>query len=272
MDEQDWLQADCGACAGLCCVVPTFSRSADFADDKPAGTRCQNLSSEQRCTIHTRLRASGYAGCVVFDCFGAGQRLTAGLQPGGAPPLPAQLFGLRLQHQTLWLLREALGMALSAALRRQVQRVFDDVRGAEDAQDTRVVDAAAGVLRRVSSEVRAGFPGPRAEHSGGHFFGADLRKLDLRASSLRGAVLVGARLDGQDLTGADLTGADLRGASLHGADLSRALFVHPSQLEAAAGDAHTRLAPQCPAPAHWTALNNDNYSSPATTTTPRGEK
>ncbi|HEY3438708.1 MAG TPA: pentapeptide repeat-containing protein, partial [Actinotalea sp.] len=34
------LVADCSRCAGLCCVVPAFVRSADFAITKPAQTPC----------------------------------------------------------------------------------------------------------------------------------------------------------------------------------------------------------------------------------------
>ncbi|RQX15913.1 oxetanocin A resistance protein, partial [Micromonospora arida] len=37
------LRADCGRCFGLCCVVPAFAASADFAIDKPAGSPCPNL-------------------------------------------------------------------------------------------------------------------------------------------------------------------------------------------------------------------------------------
>jgi hypothetical protein len=33
------LTADCSRCVGLCCVVPAFAASADFAIDQPAGTR-----------------------------------------------------------------------------------------------------------------------------------------------------------------------------------------------------------------------------------------
>ena len=70
------LRSDCGACRALCCVVPSFQRSADFAVSKPAGEPCRWLA-DHRCTIHGSLGAKGYAGCVVFECFGAGQRLSA---------------------------------------------------------------------------------------------------------------------------------------------------------------------------------------------------
>ncbi len=41
-DGRHDLRADCGRCAGLCCVAPAFTASADFAIDKPAGQPCPN--------------------------------------------------------------------------------------------------------------------------------------------------------------------------------------------------------------------------------------
>lgn len=70
------LRADCGQCFGLCCVALPFARSADFAIDKGAGEPCPNLESDFRCGIHTRLRRTGFTGCTVYDCFGAGQRVS----------------------------------------------------------------------------------------------------------------------------------------------------------------------------------------------------
>ena len=36
-DDRALLHADCARCAALCCVLPPFAASADFAIDKPAG-------------------------------------------------------------------------------------------------------------------------------------------------------------------------------------------------------------------------------------------
>src|SRR5437588_5395696 len=69
------LRADCTRCFALCCVVPAFAKSADFAISKPAGTPCRNLLADFRCGIHDKLRPSGFPGCTVYDCFGAGQQL-----------------------------------------------------------------------------------------------------------------------------------------------------------------------------------------------------
>ena len=69
------LRADCARCAGLCCVAPAFAASADFGLDKPAGQPCPHLQPDSRCRIHDRLRRQGFAGCTVYDCFGAGQQV-----------------------------------------------------------------------------------------------------------------------------------------------------------------------------------------------------
>ena len=75
-DPRSALRADCAACLGLCCVVPAFAASADFALDKPAGQPCPNLRADSRCGIHAELRPRGFAGCAAYDCFGAGQRVS----------------------------------------------------------------------------------------------------------------------------------------------------------------------------------------------------
>ena len=71
--------------------------------------------------------------------------------------------------------------------------------------------------------------------------GADLRDRELRDAGLRGALLIGADLRGVDLGAADLLGADLRDTDVRGADLTDVLFLTQPQVDAARGDAATRL-------------------------------
>ena len=97
------LRADCERCAGLCCVAPAFSASADFAIDKAAGQPCPNLEAGFRCSIHDRLRPAGFGGCAAFDCLGAGQKVVQGtfrgrdwrLQPDLAGPMFAAFAVMR---------------------------------------------------------------------------------------------------------------------------------------------------------------------------------
>ena len=259
------LRADCSRCVGLCCVAPAFARSADFALDKPAGTPCTHLRPDFRCGIHDDLRAEGFPGCTVFDCLGAGQRVTRAFAgrdwraPEVAGPMFAAFAVARQAHELLWYLDEASVRAPDPAL--------DEARAALLADDLTEADVAAtrervsALLRRASGRVRAGDPAPtdhtpgpsrlRRDRSRADLVGVKWRGEDLRGASLRGALLLGADLRGADLRLADLLGADLRAADLRGADLSTSLFVTPMQVAAARGDAATRLPPRVPRPAHW---------------------
>ena len=261
------LRADCSRCAALCCVAPAFARSADFALDKPAGRPCPNLAPDFRCSVHDRLRPLGFPGCTVFDCFGAGQRVTQVMFAGAdwrtqenRGRLMFDAFTvMRALHELLWYLGQALGMAgvddVRADLAAARQRV-EQLSGAPPrelvAVDVDTVRADVNpALSQASEVVRAAVPGPHLDRRGADLIGADLRSLDLRGANLRGAVLIGADLGGVDLDRADVTGADLRGARVHGADLGTTLFLTHPQLEAAHGDRATVIPPGRPRPSHW---------------------
>jgi len=263
------LRADCGNCFGLCCVALAFARSADFAADKKAGEPCRNLAADHRCGIHADLRTSGYAGCTVYDCFGAGQQVSqvtfGGRDWRGAPDGGRAMFAalplMRQLHELLWYLAEARTLRPAAALHREVDRAQDRIEALtrRDPAGLLTIDpaaeraAVAGLLRQVSEAVRSQVPGRRKDRSGADLVGARLKGAALRGAGLRGALLIGADLRDADLRLADLLGADLRDTDLRGADLTGALFLTRSQLNAARGDARTVLPSALPRPAHWPA-------------------
>jgi hypothetical protein len=118
---------------------PGLAASADFAIDKPAGAPCPNLRDDDRCGIHERLRDSGFPGCAVFDCLGAGQHDTQGTFGGRSrresPELAGAMFAvlpvMRQLRETLWYLAEAASLAVGG--------VLDEVRTAQ-AQTSRLSD------------------------------------------------------------------------------------------------------------------------------------
>lgn len=257
----DRLQADCARCVGLCCVAPAFTRSTDFAIDKPAGTPCRHLAVDFRCGIHDRLRSKGFPGCTVFDCFGAGQQVaqvTFGGQdwrstPDLAPRMFAAFDVMRQLHELLWYLAEARDRC--AALRAELTAAFRETERLTelDADGLRSLDVAGHrrsvneVLVRASESLRTGLGGRNLR-------GVDLagrRVTRLRGANLRGALLIGADLRDADLTLADVTGADLRGADLGGARLGDALFLTQAQVDAARGDERTVLPAGRSRPRHW---------------------
>lgn len=248
------LRADCTRCFGLCCVVPAFAKSADFAIAKPARTPCPNLRTDFRCGIHDRLRTSGFAGCTVYDCFGAGQRLSQSTTADD-PALFAAYPVMRDLHELLYYVTEADSWPTSVAVQadlRSASARLDELAGLDAASLAAVdVDALRGefnpLLLAASRLARASAAGPDLR-------GADLagrRLSDLRGASLRGALLLGADLRNADLRLADLIGADLRGADLSGADITGALFVTRSQLDSARGSSATRVPAHLRRPSHW---------------------
>ncbi len=264
-DPRAGLRADCGRCFGLCCVAPAFARSADFAIDKPAGHACPNLWTDFRCGIHTSLRERGFPGCTVFDCLGAGQKISQ-LTFGGrdwrtSPELARSMYDvfpvMRQLHELLWYLTEAVGLPAAEPVRDRLAATLAETErltlgSPEELMAVDVPGHREGVnvlLLRTSELVRSG--SRSLDRRGADLIGAKLRGADLRGANLRGAYLIGADLRGADLRTADLIGADLRGADLGGADLTGSIFLAQAQLDAARGDLDTRPPAALTRPGHW---------------------
>jgi hypothetical protein len=274
-DRED-LGADCGSCVGLCCVALAFARSADFSVDKAAGDPCEHLDGDSGCGIHGRLRETGFKGCTVFDCFGAGQKVTQQLYPGRSwrtePELGAEMFtvfaAVRRLHELLWYLDQALDLPGDGVPRAELVEHFERVRAVSVAGPEEILaadidgayDAARPLLLDASAAARAAAdvtrPASRAGHRlgpGSDLLGADLAGQDLRGLDLRGSLLIGADLSGCDLTLTDVLGVDLRDADLSGARLDRAIYLTQMQVSSARGDERTVLPEGFARPGHWSS-------------------
>ncbi|MET8827188.1 pentapeptide repeat-containing protein [Streptomyces sp. NPDC004610] len=262
------LRGDCANCFGLCCAALPFTRSHDFAVDKPAGTPCRHLAEDHRCGIHTRLRESGFRGCTVYDCFGAGQQVSQVVFGGldwrtGPPERARRMFEVfpvvRQLHELLRYLTEALTLPAARPVHPEVRRALERTERLTDGSpgELAALDVAAhrqevgALLLRVSELVRAGTGGP--DRRGADLVGARLTGAGWRGAHLRGALLIAADLTGADLRGADFIGADLRDTDLADADLTDAFFLTQPQVNAARGNERTRLPGSVTRPAHWTA-------------------
>ncbi|MFJ3230848.1 pentapeptide repeat-containing protein [Streptomyces sp. NPDC086787] len=266
--DRSALRGDCARCFGLCCVALPFTASADFAVDKPAGKPCRNLADDHRCGIHAELRPRGFTGCTVYDCFGAGQQVSQVTFGGqdwrtGSREDARQMFDVfpvvRQLHELLWYLTEALGLPAARPVHADLRAALDRTErlARQTPAELAGLDVAAHrretnvLLLRAGELARAGIPGKKKDRRGADLMGARLRGANLRGACLRGAYLIAADLTGADLRGADLTGADLRAADLTDADLTDAIFLTQPQLNAARGNAGTRLPDTVTRPAHW---------------------
>ncbi|MEU6507017.1 pentapeptide repeat-containing protein [Streptomyces sp. NPDC046942] len=263
------LRGDCAQCFGLCCVALPFATSADFALNKPAGTPCPNLQGDHRCGIHAELRTKGFTGCTVYDCFGAGQKVSQVTFAGqdwrtGSKEHTRRMFDtfpvVRQLHELLWYLTEALGLPAARPVHADLREALEETERLtrQTPEELAALDVAAHrqrvnvLLLRTSELARAGGKkGKRKDRRGADLIGARLRGADLRGASLRGAYLIAADLTGADLRDTDMIGADLRDADLTDADLTGAFFLTQPQVNAARGSAGTRLPGSVSRPVHW---------------------
>lgn len=273
------LRDECENCFGLCCVALPFAASSDFAIDKNAGQPCRNLQADFRCGVHTTLRKRGFRGCTVYECFGAGQKVAQVTFDGQdwrqVPESAQQMFEvfpiMRQLHELLWYLTEALTLQPARSIHDELKVALDETERLTHLRPDALLqlDVAAhradinALLLRTSELVRAeakrqqsGSRGRQKTYGrGADLIGAKLRGADLRGANLRGAYLIAADLRDADLRMADLIGADFRDADLRGADLTGSIFLTQSQLNAAKGDAATKLPPTFTRPTHWSGSN-----------------
>lgn len=270
------LQADCKNCFGLCCVALYFSASEGFPTDKEAGKPCINLQPDFKCSVHTNLAERGLKGCIAFDCFGAGQKVSQvsfdRRDWRKAPESAKTMFEIFLivsqLQELIWYLTEALTFEASCPIYNDLRAMIEETEllthlNSEELIKLNVEAHRAKVdalLQKTSELVRTEVSGSKRKTSlkrkkmlgrGMDLIGADLRKMDMRGENLRGAYLIAADLRDVDLSGADLIGADLRDADLRGADLSKSIFLTQAQINAAKGNGDTKIPSSLSRPKHW---------------------
>ena len=273
LGRREDLGADCANCFGLCCVALAFAKSADFPFDKPAGEPCVNLDDQDGCRIHPHLRDRGFKGCTVFDCFGAGQKVSRRTFDGRSwrddPVTRAAMFStfpiVRRLHELLWYLDQAIALVDDAADATRWVTAFEHVRELSDQTPDHLAtldvdaefDTVRDLLIEASQIARAGrASGPQrsgrwALVPGSDLMGAKLSAVDLRGATIRGSIAIAADLSGARLAHCDVLGVDLRDANLSGADLDGAIYLTQMQVNSARGDRHTVLPVGFERPGHW---------------------
>ncbi|MFP7732413.1 pentapeptide repeat-containing protein [Priestia aryabhattai] len=269
-DTRNNLRSDCSKCFGLCCVALPYARSADFAFDKDGGTPCRHLQSNYSCSIHKNLITTGFKGCVGYECFGAGQRVSQIIYEGNSwrdnKTRAKEMFDvfpiIQQLHEMLWYLSEALDFQATKPIHNDLKITFEETEHLieQSPQDILKIDVhehrmkVNGLLLRTSELVRPKTAtkklGKKLKRSC-DYIGANLRKANLRGANLRGALFIAADLREADLRLTDLIGADFRDADLSGADLAGSIFLTQAQMNAAKGNVHTKLPANLAIPRHW---------------------
>ncbi|KSU84475.1 Pentapeptide repeat-containing protein [Fictibacillus enclensis] len=259
------LRADCDQCFGLCCVALPFAKSADFALNKDSGTPCPNLQHDNKCGIHQNLREKGFKGCTVFDCFGAGQKVSQltykGLDWHKDKERAQEMFNvfpvMQQLQEMLYYLKEALNREETQSIKTDLQDRYETIESLTNMKPEALLllDVQAhrsqvnDLLLCTSKLVRKGKNASKKKSIS--YLGAKLRKADLKGSDFRGTLLIAADLRDTDLRRCDWIGADLRDTNLSGADIRGSIFLTQIQVNAAKGNRKTKLPPHLKHPEHW---------------------
>eukprot|EP00439_Symbiodinium_sp_Y106_P087699 s1_g235.t1 len=155
------LQSDCANCAALCCVTFEFEVSDDFAIPKPANTACPNLDDCGQCKVHDKLEDLGFRGCAVFECYGAGQRVTQEMfegrswqnDPSLIQPMASRFRQVRRLHELLMLLEAASALSLPEVEEMQRRSLAEQVDEMVENQspEQAIEEVGAGVHRFLRS-------------------------------------------------------------------------------------------------------------------------
>lgn len=265
------LRADCENCFALCCVGLHFAASVDFAVDKLAGTPCTNLQTDYRCGVHKKLRQEGYKGCTVFECYGAGQKVSQvtfkGVSWRESPEIAREMFDvfpiMQELHEILSYLTEARTKEETITIHKELNHAIDETERLTMLSSDLLLElnipvhrARVNLLLAKTSELvrkdKGSTSNKKKDRSRADLLGANLRGVDLRGVNFRGAYLIAANLQNADMRHADLIGADFRDANLSGADLTGAIFLTQVQVNSAKGNGQTKLPSTVMRPIHWT--------------------
>ena len=267
------LTPDCVNCFGLCCTALNIAASSDFAINKAAGAPCPNLQGDFRCKIHKSLREKGFKGCTVYDCLGAGQKVSQVTFNGQSwrehPESAEKMFDvfpiMEQLYEMIAFIAEALTYEVSDSLQDQLQKQLKELQSLTDTDadsllsldiimcrvpvNELLLEASEYIRGELSSKVFRIKKGKKCR--GIDWIGKNLIGKDLRTTDLRGAYLIAADLRNTDLRGVDFIGADLRDANLSGANLSTGMFLTQMQINSAKGNDKTILPSHLQPPSHW---------------------
>lgn len=266
------LKSDCKNCFGLCCVALPYGKSADFPLNKASGEPCRNLCSNNLCSIHDKLRESGFQGCVSYECFGAGQHVSQSIYNGQdwreneehAKEMFDVFIVVQQLHEMLWYLQQALTLKEAQSLQEYLKKIYEETveLTVKEPGEILKIDLVAhrskvSALLIESSKLYRSHNNIKGKKliEKVDYLGANLKGLNLQSEDFRGKLLMASDLSHSDLRRSDFIGADLRDADLSGADLTEVLFLTQSQVNSAMGDEHTKIPSYLERPAHWITKN-----------------
>ncbi|UYH56090.1 hypothetical protein N6L26_05935 [Qipengyuania sp. SS22] len=157
-------RSDCARCAALCCIAYPSQDMPGFTAAKEAGQPCPKLGDDARCTIYADRAEQGFAGCIRFECFGAGQHVVQHLfggrdwrdNPALRGPMVETFLAIRPVSDLAFLVERALGLAPSPESVTELERLRDELQAIASTRESlsdgpRIAQAEAAIRRVYAS-------------------------------------------------------------------------------------------------------------------------
>ncbi len=253
------LRIDCKSCSGLCCVALCYLKTDGFPSNKEAGVPCEYLRSDFKCSIHKKLSEMDMKGCMVYDCLGAGQKVSKKIfqdvnwstNPDMAKDIFQAFLNVLKLHQILWYLIQGASICKDA---KTINLIDDLIMENEEITSLTASEISNYDLEKY--RVRANeaimkslkFKNKLSEKD---FIGKKFKKMNLDGKDFSMALLIGANLEGCSLKGANFLGADMRDAQVRNTDLSNSYFLTQMQINSAIGDSNTKIPYYLTKPRYW---------------------
>jgi hypothetical protein len=157
-------RSDCARCAALCCIAYPSEGVPGFAAAKAAGEPCPKLAADGLCTIYDRRADEGFAGCIRFECFGAGQHVVQHLfggrewrdDPALLGPMVETFLAMRPVSDLAFLVERALDPAPASEVATELMRLKEELQAIASTRDSlsdgpRIAQAEVSVRRVYAS-------------------------------------------------------------------------------------------------------------------------
>lgn len=257
-DLTNELKINCSQCCGLCCVALFFSKTDGFPHDKVAGKPCINLMKDFRCSIHSQLFNNKMKGCIAYDCFGAGQKVTQIVYHNESWHNHQEMFDVYFivyqLHQMIWYLNEAYHLTNDQAVQASILLLIKEADDLSRSQPQIIVAFEIDefrkrvnvILKTITSKLANNNVKIAPVNFGKKFNGANLDGYDFSMN-----LLIGSNLEGCSLINTNFLGADLRDVNLKNTDMSTCLFLTQGQINGALGNTATLLPKTLTTPTSW---------------------
>ena len=257
------LSINCKECTGLCCVALYFSKSDGFPENKKAGKPCVNLNNDFTCNVYTQLESKGLKGCITYDCFGAGQKVTHEWKTKGAwntnNSIKQDIFKSfeinQLLNQIMWYLLDAYTICdeseltmINQLIRENInyskKEVYDlltsDIESYRNIVNIELKQLTSNLAKQSNTKIVSKFQ-----------FEKDFSNQDISYMDFTMTFLIGSKLESCKAHYTNFLGTDLRDVSIKNTDLSESIFLTQFQVNSMLGNVHTKLPEGLTYPIQW---------------------